>query len=384
MRVLITTPSAWGHLQPMMPLAKALQGRGHDLRWGTGADSCGWIAEAGVSPVATGVPQQALQTARLKVSADMRQLPPEAIPDVMFGQVFGGVAAPAMLRDLLPLVAEWPPDLIINDAAEFAGPIVAAKIGVPSVTKSFGTPLPERRVSAAGEQVADLWRSVGLSPRPFGGCYDHLYLDTCPPALQPRPPAHIPRRQLLRPVSYDHVAAASTRSTADWPAGFPTIYLTMGTVFNDLSLLRRTVDAVASLGVDVLVTVGPRTNPTDLGDHPTHVRVERYVPQTAVLSRCRIVVSHAGSGTSFAALSRGLPQLCLPQGADQFLNAAAIAAAGAGLSLDPQAAGAQAITAAISRLLEDTRFRSRAQAIATEIAQMPSPDDVAATLERLS
>ena len=28
----------------------------------------------------------------------------------------------------------------------------------------------------------------------------------------------------------------------------------MGTVFNDLRLLRRTVDAVASLGVDVLVT----------------------------------------------------------------------------------------------------------------------------------
>jgi hypothetical protein len=41
-RVLITTPSAWGHLQPMMPLAKALQNRGHEVRWATGPGSCGW------------------------------------------------------------------------------------------------------------------------------------------------------------------------------------------------------------------------------------------------------------------------------------------------------------------------------------------------------
>ena len=235
------------------------------------------------------------------------ELPPEAIPDSLFGRLFGRFAAPAMLHDLLPLIAEWKPDLVVNDAAEFAGPIVAAKIGVPSITRSFGMTLPERRVSAAGDQVADLWRSVGLAPRPYGGCYHHLYLDTCPAALQPTAPAHIPQRQLLRPVSYDHVAAEPTRAATDWPDGFPVVYLTMGTVFNDLRLLRSTVDAVASLGVDVLVTVGLRTDPTDLGDQPPHVRVERYVPQTAVLSRCSVVVSHAGSGTFFAALSHGRP-----------------------------------------------------------------------------
>ena len=61
MRVLITTPSAWGHLQPMMPLAKALGSRGHELRWATAADSFDWIADAGLRPFAAGISQQALQ-----------------------------------------------------------------------------------------------------------------------------------------------------------------------------------------------------------------------------------------------------------------------------------------------------------------------------------
>ena len=332
-----------------------------------------------------GSPSRRLQASRLRVTAGLRQLPPEAIPDVVFGRDLR--AAPLRRRCCAICcrwLPKWTPDLVVNGAAEFAGPIIAAMIGVPSVTRSFGMPLPERRVSAASDQVAHLWRSVGLAPRSFGGCYEHLYLDTCPAALQPSPPDHIPRRQLLRPVSYDHVAAEPNRSTLDWPPGFPAVYLTMGTVFNDLRLLRRTVDAVASLGVDVLVTIGPRTDPADLGNRPPHVRVERYVPQTTVLSRCRVVVSHAGSGTTFGALSRGLPQLCLPQGADQFLNAAAIAAVGAGLSLHPRAADAEAISAATSQLLNDSRFRQRAQAIAVEISQMPSPDDVAAVLEGLT
>ena len=57
--------------------------------------------------------------------------------------------------------------------------------------------------------------------------------------------------------------------------------------------------------------------------------------QTSVLPHCTAVVSHAGSGTVLGALGTGLPQLCLPQAADQFRNAAGVSAAGAGLALHP-------------------------------------------------
>lgn len=383
MRVLITTPSAWGHLQPMMPLVKALQRWGHEVCWATGPDSCGWVNAAGVRAVAAGVEQQALLSALADLPVDVRKLPRAAVPDVMFGRIFGGLAAPAMLRDLSPFVAAWAPDLVVHDAAEFAGPIIAAKTGVPSVSKSFGMLLPRQRVANAAEHTAELWLSVNLEPPPFGGCYQHLYLDICPTALQPTLPSYIPRRQLLRPLSHDSLAAGSGSTEVDWPTAIPAVYLTLGTVFKSTALLRAAVAALADLGVGILVTVGSRVDPAELGPQPGHVRVEHYVPQSLVLSRCRVVVSHGGSGTAFAALSHGVPQLCLPLGADQFLNAAAIARSGAGLQLTTEVVDSGAIANAVSRLLIEPSFRSAAEAIAAEICQMPHPDQVASALDQL-
>ena len=82
--------------------------------------------------------------------------------------MFGAIAAPAMLAELVPVALEWRPELVVADAAEFAGHIVAAELGVPSVTKGFGALLPERRVAAAGEEVASLWQSRGLEPLRMG------------------------------------------------------------------------------------------------------------------------------------------------------------------------------------------------------------------------
>ena len=158
----------------------------------------------------------------------------------------------------------------------------------------------------------------------------------------------------------------------------------MGTVFNDVKPLRVTIEALRALPVRVLVTVGPQGDPATLGPQPEHVRVERYVPQSAVLEHCDVVVSHGGSGTALGALALGLPQLCLPQGADQFLNAAAIASAGAGLAIMPGDGTPEAVTDAVQRLLTDHSFRDAAARVRESIASMPSVEDVAAFLETLT
>ncbi len=158
----------------------------------------------------------------------------------------------------------------------------------------------------------------------------------------------------------------------------------MGTVFNEPERLRPVVAALADLPVRMLVTVGPRADPSALGPQPDHVRVERYVPQSALLQYCDVVVSHAGSGTVLATLALGIPQLCLPQGADQFLNAAAITAAGAGLSIPPERVTGDAVAEAVSRLLAEASFGRAAAAVRQSIDSMPTAADVAPTLEALA
>ena len=129
-----------------------------------------------------------------------------------------------------------------------------------------------------------------------------------------------------------------------------------------------------------LVTVGPKVDPAILGPMPAHVSVERFVAQTEVLPRSAVVVSHAGSGTFLGALAHGVPQLCLPQAADQFRNAEGGVRAGAALALPPVEATPETIAAAVQRLLEGSSFTAAAQSVAAEIASMPSPADVVSAL----
>jgi UDP:flavonoid glycosyltransferase YjiC (YdhE family) len=106
------------------------------------------------------------------------------------------------------------------------------------------------------------------------------------------------------------------------------------------------------------------------------VHVARYIPQTQLLEHCAVVVSHAGSGTFLAALAAGLPQVCIPQAADQFFNAAACAKAGAGIAVGPDALSVEAVRDAVGTLLDDTTHRDAARRVSREIASMPSPSDV--------
>jgi MGT family glycosyltransferase len=160
------------------------------------------------------------------------------------------------------------------------------------------------------------------------------------------------------------------------------VYVTLGTVQQRPELLRDVVAAVAPLGVDVLVALGPLMDPAALGDQPDHVTVELWVDQPEVLRRATVVVSHGGSGTFLGALARGVPQLCLPQAADQFRNAEGGQRTGAALALAPGEATTTSVRAAVERLLADEELRRGAERVAAEIAAMPSPAEVASLLEQ--
>jgi hypothetical protein len=313
---------------------------------------------------------------------ELRDLPVDQVPTVMFGKLFGAIAAPAMLGGLRELGKRWQPDLMVCDAAELAGHIVAAELGVPSVTKGFGPLLPETRVAAASDEVARLWEACGLEPRAYGGCYETLYLDPYPPSLQTTDATYIPVRRPIRPDGdYDAVTAGEVVI----PAGSdPLLYVTLGTMFNDPGPLKTALEAVTSSSVRALITVGPGGDPDALGPTPPGVRVESYVPQHLVLPHCAGVISHGGSGTALGALAAGLPQLCLPRGADQFLNADAIASSGAGLALNPPEVTVEAVRVDLERLLSEDSFAVAARRIADDIAAMPSPTDAALAIAELA
>lgn len=362
----------------MVPLAKAFVDRGDDVAWAVAAEVMPRLEQEGFRVHAAGPGLAETLREFHRRFPEVETLPPAARPDFMFPGMFGAVRAAPMLADLSPVARDFRPDVVVNDQADFAGPIVAAAMGVPNLTHSFGRLLPRRRVEEAGENVAQLWQAHGLDPRPFGGTYDHLYLDIYPGSLQTTDAGHVPSVQPLRPVAF---ATGPEELLPDWiiaDSESPLVYVTFGTVFNtNASLVSTVVAALRELPVRVVVTLGPTGDPDLLGPQPANVHIAPYIPQTQLLPHCTAVVSHAGSGTLLAALAHGLPQLCLPQAADQFDNAAACVGAGAGRDLKPGTLTVDNVRSEVGRLLEDPSLRSAAETVRDEIHHMPAPAEVA-------
>jgi UDP:flavonoid glycosyltransferase YjiC (YdhE family) len=373
MRVLFSSTSGHGHVIPMLPLAEAFRAGGHDVLWATAAQATTLVTAAGIEAVAAGASGADEVALRDRVRGQAEEVPGADRAAFVFPRMFGAALTPPMVLDLLDIVPGWGPDLLVHEHAELAAPLVGALCGVPSITHSFGTAVPQAILEEAAARLAGLWRSHGLEVPPYAGCFRAGYLDICPVSVQTTTVDHISGVQPLRPVG--DLAPARSES------GAPLVYVTLGTVQERPELLRQVVAAVGDLPVRVLVAAGPRMDPAALGEQPPHVRVERWVDQGEVLGRCAAVVSHGGSGTFLGALARGLPQLCLPQAADQFRNAEGGRRAGAALALMPHEVTSAAVHTAVERLLSDDGVRRAARLLASQIQQMPAPEDVVQHLE---
>ncbi|MGH3860677.1 glycosyltransferase, partial [Actinokineospora sp.] len=163
----------------------------------------------------------------------------------------------------------------------------------------------------------------------------------------------------------------------------PLVYLTLGTAFGQVGVLRTAISGLATLPARVVVAAGPTVEIADLGATPDNVTVLPWVSQADLLPHTDLVVHHGGSGTTLGALAAGVPQLFIPQGADQFVNADAVTAGGAGLQLVGDAITVEAVAANASNLLADNAVAARSREVAAEIAAMPSPAETAADLEHL-
>jgi UDP:flavonoid glycosyltransferase YjiC (YdhE family) len=189
----------------------------------------------------------------------------------------------------------------------------------------------------------------------------------------------------IRPVAWNE---PSSSPPLEWPGSGRResrrrrVYVTLGTVvYGRVDVLRRVIDELPGLALDILVVVGPQGDVAALGTLPAGVRAERFVPQAEVLGQVDVVIHHGGAGTTLGAAAAGVPQLLLPQAADQFRNADAVAAAGVGHGLaDVLAAPAGTIRALVAALLSDGVDRDAVRGLAAQIAAMPAPADVVRTL----
>lgn len=392
MRLLFSVTPAFGHLLPLVPLARTAMAGGHRVAVVTGVGMAEALAQelpgADHLPAGTMPPEFAAEAAR-RTGKDVMQPTPEVI-----GEIFGGVRLETASDDALRAAARWRPDAVIAEAFDTVGPAVASELGVPWHQVGLGPALPEPISTAICDRAMAWYRERGLHPVPA-----RTYLDPCPGALQTPGWRSDTRRIPIRPEPHS-TPGSSWTPPARLP-GRPRVLVTLGTVFSDPAVLQEVVRAVASTGASVIATVGMAITeaPGSAAPRPSNagsadagpdaagsvaagsvaagsVGWVRFAPMDRLLTDTDLVVSAGGIGTVLAAMARGVPMVLWPQGADQPINADRAQAAGVASVVRRAAELPDAVTAALS----DDRMRNAAAAAARQIAALPSVDEALAEI----
>jgi UDP:flavonoid glycosyltransferase YjiC (YdhE family) len=189
----------------------------------------------------------------------------------------------------------------------------------------------------------------------------------------------------LRPVYVGPVSAQRSRQAGPLsipPAGDrPPVLISYSTdsLQNSPRRLQTALDALDGLPVSVLASTSGAFDATRLRV-PGNATVLDYLPHDSVMATVALVVCHAGHGTTMAALTHGVPLICVPGlGRDQEPIAMRVSELGLGIALQRDAS-ARMIRDAAKTILADHRYRESARDFAQRTAQPDGAQRAAAEL----
>nr|WP_240772614.1 nucleotide disphospho-sugar-binding domain-containing protein [Nocardia sp. CS682] len=304
-----------------------------------------------------------------------------AISDEAMGQGFARLAE-LVLPGSAKLAEEWHPDLIISEPTAFDGAVLAAERGIPLIEHRWSLPVSGEIVSSAKRSLVAAGRlddNVDLAAA--------LNIDVCPPSFH-----QAPSSSTTVPVRYvPYNGAAVYESWMNDRSQRPRVCVTLGSILPNLpwaaEVMCSILDGLSGLSVDIVVAIDPRSwdRVSDRVAVAPNVFVTSWVPLGLLLPSCRAIVHHGGAGTTMTSLVHGVPQLVLPQFADQFANAQRIAACGIGIDLAPTMARKETIANLVDSLLsENSLMRGRAMEVAAEAQSQNPPSSLIPTLEALA
>jgi MGT family glycosyltransferase len=143
------------------------------------------------------------------------------------------------------------------------------------------------------------------------------------------------------------------------------VYLSLGSLGSaDVELMKRLVAVLADSPNRFIVSKGPRADEFEL---PENMWGEGRLPQTTIIPKCDLVITHGGNNTTTEAFHFGKPMVVLPLFWDQYDNAQRVHELGYGVRLPTYAFQDEELRGAVDRLRSDTDLRSRMDALGAAI-----------------
>ena len=371
-RILWACWDGGGNLTPSIGIARVLEERGHEVHFYGRPEMVGRVEAAGLT---------ATQLVHARTDLDRYSFHPLAT-------VFGFTSSPAVGRELVDLVHDRDPDVVVIDAMFSAALDVAPQFDGPTAVMLhtfFDRLLDDWRANFAMQ--SDSRRRAGFGGLPeldtLWGERDVLHVN----ALQAFDGD--PATSWTQVVHGAPVLAIERRAVPvelQWGTVDPTplVLLSFSTVPEQRSpeMLQRALDALGQLPVHVVATTGGIVDPDEL-TAPANAQLVAFADHDALMDRAALVVGHGGHGTTMRTLRHGLPMVGIPaKGADQAPITRLLEEWKVGVAL-PGDVDAGRIRPAAEEVLADTRFREEAVKRSAAFGELDSAPVAADSVEAL-
>ncbi|HVR40880.1 MAG TPA: nucleotide disphospho-sugar-binding domain-containing protein [Thermoanaerobaculia bacterium] len=409
-----------GHVNPGLPIARELIARGHDVRWYSTPRFRRAIERTG----ARWIPfHHAMPLDEEHLGDLFPDRPKEGIAQMRYDikRIFIDFI-PGALRDLEEELEREPADVIVGDNGAAVCEAVHQRAGIPYAmygmsiltmssrdTAPFGlsllpshTWLGRQRNRAlywlvdrvifrdANEYNAKIRRRLGLPPLDcsifdFARGAD-VYLQSGVAAFD------YPRSDM--PANVRFIGASVPEPPADWHPptwwneleGKRVVLVTQGTINNDLDqLIRPAIRALANENVFVVVTTGSKVpEAVQIDPLPANTRVERFIPYAHLMPKVDVLLTNGGFGSIQIALAHGVPIVSIGKTEEKPEIANRVQWSGVGIGIKVRTPKESQIRDAVRRVLSESSFSARAEALRYQLAKLDPGVAGADLLEELA
>jgi MGT family glycosyltransferase len=160
---------------------------------------------------------------------------------------------------------------------------------------------------------------------------------------------------------------ANSRPAIDFPwdrlTGEPLIYASMGTILNGQTDVFRTIVAGVAKhkGTQLVLSIGDQLDPKQIEPAPRNAIIVNKAPQSELLKRASVCITHAGLNTVLESLAHGVPQVAIPITFDQPGVAARVAAKRTGLTTQFDKLTPDHLSTLLAEVLNNSIYRETAR-----------------------
>ncbi|WP_017426981.1 MULTISPECIES: macrolide family glycosyltransferase [Paenibacillus] len=150
------------------------------------------------------------------------------------------------------------------------------------------------------------------------------------------------------------ISSRLTQESFDFTAikGKKPIYISLGTVFNRaIDFYKLCIEAFGNTDHTIVMSIGNRTQFSDLGEVPENFIEKNDVPQTDILQHAKLFITHGGMNSTHEGLYYEVPLIIIPQSADQPIITGQVANMGAGIKLQMESLTANQLREAADHVL---------------------------------